>query len=235
MKQQIAHLNSAWESGFTHFDTSPLYGFGLSETALGNAFKNKQVTIATKVGLYPPGGANQGRYSILARKVVGKVLPYVSRAVADVSVAHAQNSFEQSLRRLRREYVDFLFLHEPAYSLLNTDEWHRWLEQVSDKCSYIGIAGPDCSVRPFLENQNALGQVIQIYNGGDSPGTKLLHRHSRQPQFTYGYLSGITGSETAETVLRTALGQNESGSIIVSTRNKKRLPVFGELSSNYSG
>ena len=58
--KQLRHLRAALEAGFSHFDTAPLYGFGMAERALGRAFgdaRSEAVTIATKVGLYPPGGA----------------------------------------------------------------------------------------------------------------------------------------------------------------------------------
>ena len=88
--KQVRHLRAALEAGFSHFDTAPLYGFGMAERALGRAFsdaRSEAVTIATKVGLYPPGGAAQGRVAMLARKIVGKALPAMSRAGPPARIA----------------------------------------------------------------------------------------------------------------------------------------------------
>ena len=119
---QAAHLAAAATAGFTHFDTAPLYGFGGAERVLGSVFgREPTITFTTKVGLYSPGGSDQGHAAMLGRKIGGKLWPRLSRAVADLSVEQARRSLEGSLRRLSRDCVDILLLHEPAPGLLRTD------------------------------------------------------------------------------------------------------------------
>src|SRR5262249_43639115 len=66
-------LEAAVAHGFTHFDTAPIYGFGSSERDLAPVLAAAPgLTVATKVGLYPPGGGEQTRAGVLARKVLGK-------------------------------------------------------------------------------------------------------------------------------------------------------------------
>lgn len=136
---QVAHVEAA-AAGFTHFDTAPLYGFGGGERALGAAFASaSDITIATKVGLYPPGGAGQGRSATLLRKAGGKLWPSLSRAIVDHSVERARASLESSLNRLQRDYVDLLLIHEPDAALLESEEWLRWLEDEEYRFRYLGI------------------------------------------------------------------------------------------------
>ncbi|WP_206012164.1 aldo/keto reductase, partial [Pseudomonas viridiflava] len=52
-EQAAAVLQSAWDSGVRLFDTSPFYGFGLSEYRLGRFLHNRNpddYVISTKVG-----------------------------------------------------------------------------------------------------------------------------------------------------------------------------------------
>jgi aryl-alcohol dehydrogenase-like predicted oxidoreductase len=84
-------LNAAIACGINFFDTSNVYGYGHSEELLGQALRARRdkVVIATKAGLYRYGEA------------------------ADFSAAHIRKSLEDSLRRLRSDYVDLLQLHNP--------------------------------------------------------------------------------------------------------------------------
>ena len=59
-------LEAAVAHGFTHFDTAPIYGFGLSERDLAPLLAAEpNLTVATKVGLYPPGGTQQTWAAVL--------------------------------------------------------------------------------------------------------------------------------------------------------------------------
>src|SRR5262245_58980478 len=127
--QRETLLRSAADMGISHFDTSPYYGFGIAERALAAlAHQSSTTTVATKVGLYPAGGADAPGVAVFCRKVAGRVVPALSRAVVDFLVARARDSLSGSLCRMRRERVDVLFLHEPRRELVQTDEWMRWME-----------------------------------------------------------------------------------------------------------
>ena len=92
-----AVLDAAIEAGVTFLDTADIYGksFGLSETLMGEALlgRRDQVVLATKFGhsdLAPalPGGAKGSR-------------------------AHVRRAVEESLRRLRTDWIDLYQLHTP--------------------------------------------------------------------------------------------------------------------------
>jgi aryl-alcohol dehydrogenase-like predicted oxidoreductase len=232
---QIAHLEAAAEQGFSHFDCAPLYGFGGAERALGQAFsKESEITVATKVGLYPPGGCEQGRAETLVRKVAGKAWPKLSRPVVDLAVERARESLERSLQRLGRDHIDLLLVHEPSAELLQTDEWLGWIEKERDRIRNVGIAGPQAVVRPFLDIYNPLVQVIQTSDSLERREADILTSMDRPFQLTYGYFTGNAPGLDGREILSGALARNATGSVIVSTRSKERLKDFAEVERQQS-
>jgi aryl-alcohol dehydrogenase-like predicted oxidoreductase len=108
-------LRRALERGITFYDTADAYGDGRAETLLGECFGAGSgiavdaVVVATKAG-HPRFGGPQ-----------------------DFTPAHLARSVEGSLRRLRRERIELLQLHNPPLKLLRArpeilgalDEMHR--------------------------------------------------------------------------------------------------------------
>jgi aryl-alcohol dehydrogenase-like predicted oxidoreductase len=232
-RKQVAHLEAAVEAGFSHFDTAPLYGFGGAERALGLVLSGaREITVATKVGLYPPGGANQGRAKMLMRKVAGKAIQSFSRAQADLSVTRARNSLDASLRRLNRDRVDLLLLHEPAPGLLDSDEWLRWVEGEGDRILAMGVAGPTSMLAPFLATPpNPLSQVLQAYDGIANHEADAVTAAKRPLQLTYGYFSSAPEGMSGTSILQGALKRNPDGAILVTTRKLSRLKEIAAIAA----
>lgn len=229
---QAGQLEAAAAAGFTHFDTAPLYGFGGAEKLLGEVFgAEPAITFTTKVGLYPPGRGDQGRASMLMRKVGGRLWPALSRAVADFAVKRARYSLQESLRRLRRGNVDLLLIHDPPLGLLQTDEWLRWREAEAERVRHVGIAGPAELVAPFLQAGDGLGQVIQVSDSLDNCDADIVHRADRPMQLTYGYFRSSAEPRSGSEVLAGALARNRTGAIIVSTRSQARLMEFAKAAA----
>lgn len=90
--QSLDALSAAFDAGINFFDTADLYGFGESERLIGKAFTGRRdrVVIASKGGMLDP----QGRQ--------------------DFTPAHLATSLEESLKRLRTDYVDLYQLHGPG-------------------------------------------------------------------------------------------------------------------------
>lgn len=90
-------IAEAIDGGITHFDTADMYGSGANEELLGPALltARARVTLATKCGI--------------VRGIGGR--PQVNG-----TPAHLQAACEASLRRLKTNYVDLLYLHrvDPA-------------------------------------------------------------------------------------------------------------------------
>jgi aryl-alcohol dehydrogenase-like predicted oxidoreductase len=226
--ERQALLQQASDAGFTHFDTSPYYGTGLAERTLGSmpAAWRQRVTLASKVGLYSPAGALGNVPDMLARKVLGKFLPVLNKAVVDWSVARAQRSLELSLRRLGRGHLDLLYLHEPDAALIKTDEWLGWVQaQVkAGRIRYWGLAGEAPCIAAMLAQAAPLAAVIQVRDSLGQRQADVVLNNDRPLQFTYGYLSQLAQPDKpAEATLREALARNTTGSLIVSTRRRERI------------
>lgn len=106
----IATVQAAYARGLRYFDTAPVYGFGFSETRLGEAVKTlprSEIAISTKVGYdlvpIPPED--------LKPTLWDKPPPF--RADFDYSRDGTLRSFETSLRRLGVDYVDMVSIHDP--------------------------------------------------------------------------------------------------------------------------
>ena len=109
-RRAVAH---AIESGITYFDTAPSYGDGLSEQNLGRTLHELGSAVTEKI--------------IVGTKL--RVDPEAARGPAAGVAAAIRRSAEESLRRLRRERVHLLQLHnqiaasaEPAGRALTAEE-----------------------------------------------------------------------------------------------------------------
>jgi len=93
--ESIATIRAAFEHGINIVDTAPVYGFGRSEEIVGKAIAEgrlrSDVMIATKAGLQWEDGK-------------------VSR---NASRARIMREVEDSLRRLRTDYIDIYQVHWP--------------------------------------------------------------------------------------------------------------------------
>jgi len=228
-----ALLAAAVEHGFSHIDTAPYYGFGLAEIEVGRLLRNRSndLTVATKVGLYPPGGGDSTTLSVWTRKALGKLVPSFARPIIDLSIATASKSLENSLRHLKRDFVDILFLHEPASDLLTTDEFTNWLMQQRElgKLRYWGLAGPSEKFRSWISDGHALAQVLQVRDSIRNGNAHPVLDAGRAFQLTYGYLSGAQVESrdlSVRDVLRAALARNQTGSVLVSTRRISHIPTL---------
>ncbi|USQ98327.1 aldo/keto reductase [Caulobacter sp. RL271] len=99
-------IEAALVAGIGYFDTAPHYGFGLSETRLGEALAGRDAMVSTKVGrrLEPVATSARERHGFVDAAPFEPVFDYTRDGV--------MRSFEDSLRRLRRDRVDVLLAHD---------------------------------------------------------------------------------------------------------------------------
>ena len=92
-RESVATIHAALNQGINLIDTAPVYGFGVSEEIVGAALAGmrNQAVIATKTGLEWRDG---------------KVYRNVTRA-------RIMQEVEESLRRLRTDYIDIHQVHWP--------------------------------------------------------------------------------------------------------------------------
>lgn len=102
-----ATLDAAFAAGIAYADTAPFYGFGLAEKRLGAAAAGQELVISTKVGrLLEPvdGPVPQERHCYHSPEPFDPVFDYSHDAVL--------RSHAESLKRLGRDSVNLLFVHD---------------------------------------------------------------------------------------------------------------------------
>ena len=121
--ESIATIQAAFERGINLVDTAPVYGFGRSEEIVGRAIAESRlrsdVLIATKAGLQWEDG----------------------RVFRNASRARIMREIEDSLRRLRTDYIDIYQVHwpDPLVTIEETAEaMHALFEQ--GKIRAIGVS-----------------------------------------------------------------------------------------------
>ncbi len=167
-------LGEAFDQGITFFDTARSYGYGRSESLLGEFLvgKRDKVVISTKFGILPaPQNRFKDAIKPIARQVL-KMLPGARSVVQKQIGAQFQRdqfgvdilraSLESSLRELRTDYVDVLFLHSPPASVMNQDELFLELERLV-AAGKIRLAGISSNRELVAEIKGTAPPIIQAY------------------------------------------------------------------------
>lgn len=213
-QDRLRLLETSFSNGITHFDTSPYYGLGLAEKDLGAFIANRRdsVTVTTKVGLYSPD-KHPTPISIRGRKLLGKFIPGYTKRIVSWKLEVAQLSFENSLKRLKTDFVDFLFLHEPIPELINQERFLEWLQRlkISGKIRYFGVAGLAQSISPWVQSGNCLTEVVQTKDSIERREADFVLKSGRKLQFTYGYLSNSQRAQSKRDAIPLALNRNATG------------------------
>jgi aryl-alcohol dehydrogenase-like predicted oxidoreductase len=121
--ESIATIREALDQGINLIDTAPVYGFGESEEIVGLALESghlrSQAVIATKVGLEWRGG------KIYRNSTRDRIM----------------QEFDQSLHRLRTDYIDIYQVHwpDPLVPIEETAEVMRELYE-EGKIRAIGVS-----------------------------------------------------------------------------------------------
>lgn len=222
----VRALNRAYDAGINIFDTARSYGYGESESLLGDFLKGKRdrVVLSTKFGILPVK-TNWLKNTIkpIARRML-ELAPSGRRVIRTRVKAQFQegmfsaqvlrNSLDESLRRLRTDYVDFLFAHSAPFSILENDELMVELEKTvqSGKVRTAGIsAAPDVvaqllEVRPsvlkaFQFPHNMFdGSLLETLPGVDRKESVFIANHP---------FGGVARVEKCRQALR-ALSQNKN-------------------------
>ena len=132
----IDTLNSALHNGITYYDTSNVYGNGNSEKRIADVFSSirNEVIISTKAGL----------------------ISYDSKP--DYRVNSIQSSINSSLKRLKTDYIDILYLHNVTINELHeASELSIFLEKLK-------LEGKIRSIGLSLPNLNSAKNLIKTFN-----------------------------------------------------------------------
>src|SRR5580658_91650 len=112
--ESIRTIHAALDKGINLIDTAPVYGFGVSEEIVGKAIEERgqreKVFIATKVGLEWHNGS-------------------ISR---NSSPGRIRQEVQDSLRRLRTDYIDIYQVHWPDLAV-PIEETARTMQALCDE------------------------------------------------------------------------------------------------------
>jgi D-threo-aldose 1-dehydrogenase len=200
-RDRVRLVETAYDAGVRYFDTAPLYGAGTAEDALGRALRGRDdVTLATKVGIVPPG-----LLGVALRRPAagGRFAPAEMRA-----------QLEGSLRRLRRDAVDVLLLHEVDAGAANAaldvlDDLRR-----EGKIVRAGIATDGAMTAAILTAR--VPGIVQLpaREAVDVAGAMLV---------LHSALAGRVGATPARDLLRGVAGAHPSAVVLVGSRREEHI------------
>lgn len=186
-KQSKEALLEALDVGINFFDTADIYGLGHSEELIGSVIgQRKEVIIASKVG----NVSRNGTFSTDYRK------------------EHIISACEASLKRLKREVIDFYQLHSAKLKDLENGECIEAMDELAKtgKIRYWGLSLPTFEPVPearFLIDHLAGGGFQLVLNIINQIAVPLIREMNdvgygiiaRMP-LQFGLLSGKFGSGT---------------------------------------
>ena len=145
-KESISALKKACNSGINFYDTADFYGLGHSEKLIGNTFGNDpSVIIASKVGHRLSD--NQQIYT-------------------DYSKSYIIKACESSLKRLKRDQIDYYQLHTAKKDDLKKTDCIEALEVLKEqgKIRFWGVSLNTYNPFPEAEYliENRLGSGLQL-------------------------------------------------------------------------
>jgi aryl-alcohol dehydrogenase-like predicted oxidoreductase len=173
-RDSLAALSAAADAGINFFDTARSYGFGASESLLGEHFacRRDKVILCTKFGILPAAPGWKQHIKPLARTAL-KLVPALRKTVRahagqptpnNFSVETLRISLETSLRELRTDYVDILLMHAAPISVLAQqdllDELSRLVTE--GKVRLAGISAEPDVIAATLTQRPPILQTAQF-------------------------------------------------------------------------
>jgi aryl-alcohol dehydrogenase-like predicted oxidoreductase len=187
-KESVKAIHAALDAGINFFDTADIYGLGHSETLLGKTLvKNREVIIATK-------GGNVSRNN---------------EFTIDYSKEYLIQACEASLKRLKRDVIDYYQLHSAKVSHLQNEECQEAMSllQQQGKIRYWGLSlatfGPEAEAEFLMDKKSGQGfqLVLNLINQKALPLIKTAAANgygiiARMP-LQFGLLTGKFDAESS--------------------------------------
>ncbi len=168
----VKALHKSSDLGINFFDTADFYGFGHSEELIGKVFGNRgDVIIASKVG----------------HRVENNEI------VLDYTKEHILKSCDESLKRLKRDKIDFYQLHSAKLNHLEDGQCIEAMEELKSKgkIRYWGISLNTFNPYPeaeFLISKNLADGFQLVLNIINQRSLKLIKIASEKG---YGIIARI--------------------------------------------
>lgn len=175
--EATATIEAAYDQGVTLFDTSPFYGYGLSEHRFGHVLRRKprdSFVLSTKVGRYfvPPGMAEVDRGAWAGGLDFAPVVDY--------GYDGTMRAVEQSLMRLGIPRIDVLLIHD-------VDIWTHGSREAYEQRLAEALAGAtraltklrdDGVVKAIGVGVNEVEACLRFAEGGDFDCFLLAGRYT---------------------------------------------------------
>jgi len=171
-QQSIRTIHAALDNGINLIDTAPVYGFGHSETVVGEALKDRRerAVLATKCGLWWDSQTGTHHFDYDGRSV------YRSLSSNTLTI-----EVERSLKRLQTDCIDLLQTHwqsvEPAKTPI--EDTMASLMQMRDagKIRVIGVSNVTCAE---MDQYRASGVLVS-----NQPRYSMLDRRIESEVLPY--------------------------------------------------
>jgi Predicted oxidoreductases (related to aryl-alcohol dehydrogenases) len=177
----VAALRKSLDVGINFFDTADFYGLGHSEEIIGKEFrKNKEVIIATKVG----------------HRAIENTIQL------DYSKEYIIEACEKSLRRLKRDFIDYYQLHSARLQHFENEQCIEAMEilQKQGKIRHWGLSlntfYPEAEANYLMEKKSGEGfqlvfnlinqKALPVMEAANKIGYGLIARMPLQ----FGLLTG---------------------------------------------
>jgi aryl-alcohol dehydrogenase-like predicted oxidoreductase len=235
-------LSYALDLGFTHLDTAPLYGEGLAEHTLGNylGLGRDKITIATKIGISSNPILRKFPALMYAQKTIdgfayrfSKRTPVVHER--SLNKKQVEDSLQYSLKALRTDWVDILFIHEPQtndiFQLLDIVGWLQAQKKLG-VVRYLGLAGQAQNCVEIAKKIPNVFDILQVEDSLNNHEADIVTSSGFPLQITFGYLRKSLESNPLidpSEIIKESLQRNQNGMILVSSRNSERLKSIASL------
>ena len=149
-------VHHALDRGINYFDSAEGYTDGASETVLGNALRGRR-----------------DRVHLVGKRITGST----------ESSASMMTALEESLRRLRTDYIDLYMTHAiNSIDRLRNPEWHAFTDRARQqgKIRHVGVSGHAGNLAECLEyalDEDMVDAMLVAYNFGQDP--KFYERITR--------------------------------------------------------
>ena len=168
-------LRQALDAGINFFDTADIYSQGNSERVLGEALRGRrqEAIICTKAG-HTLGSAQRLPSGVLKiMRKVGRSFGPARRALrvgrqlfngTRFDSTYLTHAIENSLRRLRTDYVDIFLLHNPPLDALTSADLAKVIHSFKDRglVRYYGVACPDAVTADYIRASLCLPELSVI-------------------------------------------------------------------------
>jgi aryl-alcohol dehydrogenase-like predicted oxidoreductase len=179
----VAAIHAAIDNGVTLIDTAPVYGFGEAEELLGTALEGRRdgVVLATKCGLVWHVQEGDEFFHSTSEAIAGEGRYEVYRCLRPSVIRY---EVEQSLRRLKTDYIDLYQTH-----------WQEHTTPIADTMATLLALKDEGKIRAIGVSNASPAQMDAYRAAGvidtDQEKYSMLDRGAEASQLPYCAQHGI--------------------------------------------